>query len=53
MYNLAKNPEVQDRLHKEVTSVLKPGEIATPTTINKMHYLKACIKETLRYRDNV
>ncbi|XP_031563666.1 sterol 26-hydroxylase, mitochondrial-like [Actinia tenebrosa] len=48
MYNLARNPEVQERLHKEVTSVLKPGEIATPSTINKMHYLKACIKETLR-----
>ncbi|XP_048576536.1 sterol 26-hydroxylase, mitochondrial [Nematostella vectensis] len=47
-YCLAKNPEVQEKLHKEVTSVLEPGEVATLATLNKMRYLRSVIKETLR-----
>lgn len=48
LYSLAKNPDVQERLHEEVTSVLKPGERATASTLQKMHFLRGCIKETLR-----
>lgn len=48
LYMLGKNQDKQEILHKQVTSVLQPGEIPTPDTINQMPYLKACIKETLR-----
>ena len=49
LYLLARNSDVQERLHEEVTSVLKPGERATASTLQKMHFLRGCIKETLRY----
>ena len=49
LYSLARNPDVQERLHEEVTSLLKPGERATASTLQKMHFLRGCIKETLRY----
>ena len=49
LYLLARNPDVQKQLHDEVTSVLKPGEHATPAALQKMPFLRGCVKETLRY----
>lgn len=49
LYLLARNPDVQQQLHDEVCSVLKPGEHATPATLQKMPFLRGCVKETLRY----
>ena len=46
---LAKNPGVQKQLYEEVSSVLQPDELATPATLQKMPFLRGCIKETLRY----
>ena len=40
---------MQKRLYEEVSSVLKPDELATPATLQKMPFLRGCIKETLRY----
>ncbi|XP_074616092.1 cytochrome P450 27C1-like isoform X2 [Acropora palmata] len=48
LYSLARNPDVQKQLHDEVTSVLKPGEHATPAALQKMPFLRGCVKETLR-----
>nr|XP_022338228.1 probable cytochrome P450 49a1 isoform X1 [Crassostrea virginica] len=47
-YNLAKNTDKQDRLFEELErSVPKSGPI-DDTAIGDLHYLKACIKESLR-----
>ncbi|CAH3041019.1 unnamed protein product [Pocillopora meandrina] len=48
LYLLARNPSVQKQLHEEVSAVLQPGELATPTTLQKMPFLRGCVKETLR-----
>ncbi|XP_068675903.1 cytochrome P450 10-like [Montipora capricornis] len=48
LYLISRNPDVQKQLHDEVSSVLKPGERATPAALQKMPFLRACIKETLR-----
>ena len=49
-YNLAKYPRVQDKLYEEVSSVL--GDLdSTAVTVehfNKMHYMKMCMKESMR-----
>ncbi|XP_068722710.1 cytochrome P450 10-like isoform X2 [Montipora capricornis] len=46
LYLISRNPDVQKQLHDEVSSVLKPGERATPAALQKMPFLRACIKET-------
>lgn len=49
LFNLSKNPEAQDKLRKEVRSVLP--DIDTPITMDKlesMPYLRAVIKESMR-----
>jgi cytochrome P450 family 49 subfamily A len=49
LYQLAKNPEKQDKLYRELETVLPTP--ATPVDVkclDKLTYLKACIKETLR-----
>lgn len=50
---LARNPSVQKQLHEEVSAVLQPGELATPATLQKMPFLRGCVKETLRYCGNL
>jgi len=48
---LAKNPEKQEKLRKEILSVIGPkGSSVTVSALNELHYLKACIKETMRYK---
>ncbi|KAJ4427848.1 hypothetical protein ANN_25627 [Periplaneta americana] len=49
LYQLAKNPEKQEKLYGELKEVLPTPD--TPLDVKKMErlsYLKACIKETLR-----
>ncbi|XP_078351109.1 sterol 26-hydroxylase, mitochondrial-like [Oculina patagonica] len=48
LYLLANHQDKQLKLYQEISSVLKPGEIATSKSLAKLPYLKACIKEVLR-----
>ena len=48
LYELAKNQDKQFKLHQEISTVLKPGEIVSANSLSKMSYFKACIKEVLR-----
>lgn len=47
-YNLARNPEKQEILHKEIIGVLGPDQPLTPEALSQMPYLKAAIKESFR-----
>ncbi|XP_032522980.2 probable cytochrome P450 49a1 isoform X1 [Danaus plexippus] len=47
LYQLSLRPDVQEKLHKEISGVLQ-GRPIRPGDVNKMPYLKACIKEVLR-----
>ena len=49
LFNLANNPEKQSKLHQEISGLHQPGEPATAESLKKMPYLKACIKESMRY----
>ena len=47
-YNLSKHPNVQDKLHDELHSVIKDGPVITAEHYNKLHYMKMCLKESMR-----
>lgn len=47
LYNLSQNPHVQEKLHNEIISKIDDKEIEFQD-INKMEYLKACLKESFR-----
>ena len=49
LYLMAKNPEAQEELYKQIRSVL--GDIAQPTSedLSKIPYLKGCMMESFRY----
>ena len=49
LYLLASNPQAQERLHEEVTSVLQGRSKVTPSDLDKMTYVKAVTKEGQRY----
>lgn len=50
IYMLAKHPNEQDRAYQEVVQVIGEGGTgpASLQTLNELHYLELCIKETLR-----
>ncbi|XP_031629073.1 probable cytochrome P450 6d5 [Contarinia nasturtii] len=49
LYELAKHPDIQDRVHKEIDTVLnKHNGQLTYETVLDMIYLEKCIEETLR-----
>ena len=49
IYNLARNPDKQEALADEISSILRPGVPVTADAIQSMSYLKACVKESYRY----
>ncbi|XP_064401044.1 1,25-dihydroxyvitamin D(3) 24-hydroxylase, mitochondrial-like [Halichondria panicea] len=52
LFELARNPEVQERLHQEIQSVV--GERPpTAQDLEAMPYLRGCIKESFRVRSTV
>ena len=48
LYLLAKNQHKQARLHEELSANVAPGTHPDTTSLARMPYLKACIRETLR-----
>ena len=53
-YLLARNPEKQQKLREEILQVVGPrGTPVTASSLNQLHYLKACVKESLRYLLNI
>ncbi|PIK42398.1 putative cytochrome P450 10 [Apostichopus japonicus] len=48
IYNLAKNPECQEKVYEEISRVLSPDEPVTPEVLQMLPYLKACVKESAR-----
>jgi len=53
LYNLAKNPDKQQILFEEIQRyVPDKDQPVTSGILNEMKYLKACIKESMRYHQN-
>lgn len=48
LYHLASNPECQEKLHQELTTVLGPAGDITEAGMAQLKYLKACQKESQR-----
>ncbi|XP_046366124.2 cytochrome P450 10-like [Haliotis cracherodii] len=48
LYSLAKNPEVQEKLHSEINKVLSHNAEITPQKLAQLPYVKAVLKETFR-----
>lgn len=48
LYNLSRNPHVQQKLFQEIESVLSPTESPSAENLKNMPYLKACLKESMR-----
>lgn len=48
MFELAKNPDCQERLYKEIVDVVGTERMVTEDDLPKLKYLTAVIKETLR-----
>jgi cytochrome P450 len=51
LYHLSKNPEKQQKLYEETKKMLPNSrdESLTAEKLESMKYLKACIKESMRY----
>ncbi|XP_059155835.1 probable cytochrome P450 12d1 proximal, mitochondrial [Physella acuta] len=47
-YNLATNPDKQEKLRQEIHDVIGHDGPVTPQAISEMTYLKACLKESFR-----
>ncbi|XP_066263849.1 probable cytochrome P450 CYP44 isoform X1 [Branchiostoma lanceolatum] len=48
LFLLAKNPDAQRKLYEEIMEVVPPGQPIDDRVLNKMHYLRAVVKETSR-----
>uniref|UniRef100_UPI0037E949F6 sterol 26-hydroxylase, mitochondrial n=1 Tax=Semicossyphus pulcher TaxID=241346 RepID=UPI0037E949F6 len=48
LHLLSKHPEIQDRLHKEVCTLVPAERLPSAEEVTKMPYLRAVIKEALR-----
>lgn len=49
LHELAKNPDIQMKLSDEVARVVGSSSVVTEEQVQHLHYLKGCIKESLRY----
>uniref|UniRef100_A0AAY4EIT5 1,25-dihydroxyvitamin D(3) 24-hydroxylase, mitochondrial n=1 Tax=Denticeps clupeoides TaxID=299321 RepID=A0AAY4EIT5_9TELE len=49
IFNLSRNPRAQEKLLKEIRTVVPAGHAPSAEHIKSMPYLKACLKESMRY----
>ena len=49
LYQLARNQHVQDKLYADIDKHLPDDRVLTESALKKMSYVKACVKESLRY----
>lgn len=50
IYQISKNPDKQQQLFEELRSIMPTkSSVIDTATLERMPYLRACIKETLRY----
>jgi cytochrome P450 len=53
LYYMAKNPDKQQKLFEELQRYVPDKEQpVTSQILNELNYLKACIKESMRYHQN-
>ena len=48
LFELAKHPEIQERLYREIKSVVEEGKHPTWEDIQNMKLVRNCVKETMR-----
>ena len=48
LHSIATNPEVEEKLHDEISSVLRDERLPTAEDLAVMPYVKNIVKETLR-----
>ncbi|XP_071114569.1 probable cytochrome P450 12e1, mitochondrial [Haliotis cracherodii] len=48
LYNMAVNPDKQQKLYEQILSVLGPSGPLTGDALSKMPYMSACLKESFR-----
>lgn len=48
LYNISRNPHVQQKLFQEIQGVLAANESPSAEDLKNMPYLKACLKESMR-----
>ncbi|KAL9965305.1 hypothetical protein ACROYT_G029084 [Oculina patagonica] len=48
LYDLSRNPTVQEKLYEEVISLVGPNGDFTPESFASLVYVKACLKESMR-----
>ncbi|XP_077729745.1 1,25-dihydroxyvitamin D(3) 24-hydroxylase, mitochondrial [Canis aureus] len=53
LYNLSRNPHVQQKLLKEIQRVLPENQMPRAEDLRNMPYLKACLKESMRLTPSV
>ncbi|XP_078598368.1 putative cytochrome P450 49a1 [Branchiostoma floridae x Branchiostoma japonicum] len=53
LFCLAKNPEAQEKLYREIQEVVPAGQPIDDKVLNRMHYLRAVRKETFRFYPTV
>ncbi|XP_056377375.1 1,25-dihydroxyvitamin D(3) 24-hydroxylase, mitochondrial-like isoform X2 [Hyla sarda] len=53
IFNISRHDDVQGKLLEEIQMVLSPGESPSTDHLQKMPYLKSCIKESMRVTPTV
>ena len=48
LYNLARNPDAQQKLLQEIDEIMPDGQV-TIEALDRMPYMKSCVKESFRY----
>ena len=48
LYNIARHPEIQDKLYREVISYIGQDGRLKEEDLTQIPYMKACLKESLR-----